>query len=106
MIHILFLTLFATGAALAQESGFERSMEPESEQDLNLNSNKNAGANPVPESQQFQQADIQKPQEQTFDRDRKTSADEPDEEQSDDDLISFNFLYYIIQKYKMSDIVD
>ena len=24
----------------------------------------------------------------------------------DDDVLSFNFLYYIIQKYKMSDIVD
>lgn len=28
------------------------------------------------------------------------------EDESDDSVLSFNFLYYIIQKYKMSDIVD
>lgn len=32
---------------------------------------------------------------------KKTSA-----EKKDDDALSFNFLYYIIQKYKASDIVD
>jgi hypothetical protein len=34
----------------------------------------------------------------------KTPAKRPSEE--DDSILSFNFLYYIFQKYKMQDIVD
>lgn len=43
-------------------------------------------------------------------RTAKTSAEstKPDTKQStsDDSILSFNFLYYIIQKYKLQDIVD
>jgi hypothetical protein len=33
-------------------------------------------------------------------------AEKNSAKQSEEDVISFNFLYYIIQKFKMSDIVD
>lgn len=34
------------------------------------------------------------------------SIKKPVEDKKEDDALSFNFLYYIIQKYKISDIVD
>lgn len=38
---------------------------------------------------------------------RPTSTEEVNKDESEDEsVISFNFLYYIIRKYKMQDIVD
>ena len=34
------------------------------------------------------------------------NAKKPSTEKKEEDALSFNFLYYIIQKYKISDIVD
>ncbi|HEX5170746.1 MAG TPA: hypothetical protein VFW11_16345 [Cyclobacteriaceae bacterium] len=36
----------------------------------------------------------------------KNAAGTSSTKEEDDDVLSFNFLYYIIQKFKMSDIVD
>ncbi len=36
----------------------------------------------------------------------KTDATKPATEKSEEDPMSFNFLYFIIQKFKISDIVD
>jgi hypothetical protein len=36
----------------------------------------------------------------------KTDTDVKEEKSDDDSVLSFNFLYYIFQKYKLQDIVD
>lgn len=37
---------------------------------------------------------------------KSTVSKQSKEEEKDDSILSFNFLYYIIQKYKLQDIVD
>lgn len=36
----------------------------------------------------------------------KPTEKQPPQKQDDDSVLSFNFLYYIIQKYKLQDIID
>ena len=39
-------------------------------------------------------------------REQQPVVEKENGKQEDEDVLSFNFLYYIIQKFKMSDIVD
>lgn len=48
---------------------------------------------------------LQKQKTEKADQDKGTGSSEA-EEQTDESILSFNFLYYIIQKYKLQDIVE
>ena len=63
---------------------------------LKDNEGKSSTASPVPARSE------QKPQ---GEKHAATSSTTPKAE-TDDSVLGFNFLYYIIQRYKMSDIVD
>jgi hypothetical protein len=65
---------------------------------------------PGGESQKFEAKDSMyfrpAPQVKTQELQKGANSDAAKNEAQDDDVLSFNFLYYIIQKFKMSDIVD
>lgn len=93
--------------AVAQDGGYPpRNFQEPSYQELNLNDdkslifdvNENRSSRVVPKSVQQDSVSVSP----TKAKANRKSYNEKKEE----DPLSFNFLYYIIQKYKISDIVD
>jgi hypothetical protein len=85
---------------MAQDGSYSESMEPEVK----------SSYLPGGESQKFEAKDSMyfrpAPQVKTQELQKGANSDAAKNEAQDDDVLSFNFLYYIIQKFKMSDIVD
>lgn len=86
--------------ATAQDGTYSESMEPEVR----------SSYLPGGESQKFEAKDSMyfrpAPQIKSQETQKETNSAITKDEEDDDDVLSFNFLYYIIQKFKMSDIVD
>jgi hypothetical protein len=100
LYHILPFLLFAlfSSAAMAQDGSYSESMEPEVK----------SSYLPGGESQKFEAKDSMyfRPAPQVKIQESQKNSTDVKNEAQDDDVLSFNFLYYIIQKFKMSDIVD
>lgn len=99
LYHIIFLfgCLFASTTSFAQEN--TESMDSEVKSYM-----------PGGESQPFDSRDsvYSRPvlQPKNSESIKNTSGHGKEGEEGDDSVLSFNFLYYIIQKFKMSDLVD
>ncbi len=106
------LVLFSIGCffqphtVLAQDEGYPMNhfQEP-SYQELNLNEDKSllfepAENRPMRTIQSLQRDSI------AINSGKAKTAKKPASDKKEEDALSFNFLYYIIQKYKISDIVD
>lgn len=118
MKHSLHLTLFillvlsAGNAAYAQESGsasFENyDTENLVERDRMLPSSGGSGDPPGPAVKSHRDSiEIRVPKRNVYKPSPVVPKDESKpKNQSDDSILSFNFLYYLIQKYKMQDIID
>jgi len=124
--HILILTCIALSAivnsSIAQDSSvpeFENTdSEREKIEDRIINSPGEGDARYIPRSQTISQhtavrdSVIARPLPPVASTRPKTDqtakpVEKPNQpKQNDDSILSFNFLYYIIQKYKLQDIVD
>lgn len=114
-LHLTFFTLlvlFAGNAAYAQESGsasFENyDTENLVERDRMLPSSGGSGDPPGPAVKpQRDSSQLRAPKRNVYKPSPVVPKDESKPKtQSDDSILSFNFLYYLIQKYKMQDIMD
>lgn len=110
LAHILALCFAGSLTLLSQKSFAQDGLPPQyfhepSNQELNLNEDK---ALIYEQSEGRQTRPVQ-----NFQRDsiastpsKPRSAKKTNTDNKEGDALSFNFLYYIIQKYKISDIVD
>jgi hypothetical protein len=129
--HILFafgltLTISAGFSAVyAQDAGFpvSESYEPETSDDVTAYSPgegeprntppKTTVVSPSPKDSTLSGKSLQRASKSAADT-SKSAAKQPEQESTskqekkddDDSVLSFNFLYYIFQKYKLQDIVD
>lgn len=95
---LLFLGFLLLSPAVLAQDGSE-SMEPEMKSSFM----------PGGESQKFDSRDtvyLRPAVTQPKTSESKNASGNAGNREEDDDVLSFNFLYYIIQKFKMSDIVD
>ena len=109
--HILAVFSFGFAAmvsltSMAQDGGFPpANFQEPSYQELNLNEDKSL----IYEAENRSSKTVQRtvPQDTASIKSIKPKANrKPSAEKKEEDPLSFNFLYYIIQKYKISDIVD
>lgn len=110
-LHILafviagFSTLLSQ-SSYAQEDGYPlNGFQEPSYQELNLNDDKSLiydhnENRPARTIQSIQRDSL------AIQSAKNKAVKKPTAEKKEDDALSFNFLYYIIQKYKISDIVD
>lgn len=104
---LVFFTLLGVSSAMGQEMGSP------SFENYNSDSNREYSATELDPSEPVKQnAQPSTKDSATFQRNVYKPApvvpkdERKSERQDDDSILSFNFLYYLIQKYKMQDIVD
>jgi hypothetical protein len=105
----LFLALGAyTSTAVAQEEGQSTSgiQELNSHPDLNLNEDKTLISDADAKTVKAQPGNKEVNNPAATNAKAKTDAQNKATEKTEEDPLSFNFLYFIIQKFKISDIVD
>lgn len=108
-LPIILFSVFAGSAAYAQDAGFPSDDSYETPTQEKVNYAPGGEGDPIGNSSKSQalivkdSTSIQQPL-------RSNPAAEPakvNKQPSDDDsVLSFNFLYYIIRKYKLQDIID
>ena len=98
LYHIIMLLGFVCFSFVAFAQDGTETMEPEIKSSFM----------PSGESQKFDSRDSIYLQQHSpaIPKTSDTARSGSDASKEDDDVLSFNFLYYIIQKFKMSDIVD
>lgn len=108
------LTVFTVGCitllsqeAVAQDGGYpSHNFQEPSYQELNLNEDKSLIYD-VNESNRPSRATTVTYRDSIAIKAAKAKVSKkPSDDKKEEDALSFNFLYYIIQKYKISDIVD
>jgi hypothetical protein len=108
LILILALGLLVGFPAQAQEQDPIVDDETEIKEELNNHPELNLNEDKILISEPDQKSAISHPASKETASPSKTTKSKSDKGQAeeDDDALSFNFLYYIIQKFKYSDIVD
>lgn len=99
------ITLFSQ-QAIAQDGGYPiHNFQEPSYQELNLNEDKSLIYD-VNESNRSSRTTAITYKDSVALKTARTKAIKKSDDKKSEDALSFNFLYYIIQKYKISDIVD
>lgn len=108
--HILTVCIAGCITLLSQNTYAQDGLPPQyfqeqTNQELNLNEDKallyeQSESRPVRSVQSFQRDSV------IVSAPKSKTSKKPATDKKEDDALSFNFLYYIIQKYKISDIVD
>ena len=107
------LTVFTAGCmtllsqeAVAQDGGYpSHNFQEPSYQELNLNEDKSLIYD-VNENNRSSRATVTYRDSVAIKAAKARVSKKPSDDKKEEDALSFNFLYYIIQKYKISDIVD
>jgi hypothetical protein len=108
---LLVLLLFTAGSAFAQESGSPSFENYDSENLVERDRMVPSGGSVDPPKSvvrpQRDTAQVKAPKRNVFKPSPVVPIDESKpKQQGDDSILSFNFLYYLIQKYKMQDILE
>lgn len=92
--------------AVAQDGGFPSpNFQEPSYQELNLNEDKSLIYD-VNENSSYRSTNVVSRDSVSVKAAKTRASKKSSDDKKEEDALSFNFLYYIIQKYKISDIVD
>jgi hypothetical protein len=107
LLFLLAFVVLGGFTAYAQESDATDNEDKEiieelkSHQELNLNEDKTLISEP-----ELKSSPAHPPKDASSAKAPKAKSDKANSENEEEDALSFNFLFYIIQKFKISDIVD